>query len=317
MLKKCLRDQWSVDDLDWSLTPRRLSRDDEISIVQYFTDMASIERLAKALFVEQAKRAHDPLLKEILESFIEDEERHAVVAERLAKHYDRHQYREYETNPHLLRFAPCFIAAIQQVSAEVANAYITTGEILLDVALLRSLSDFVDDAMCEGAMEFIDRDESRHIAVDFYMLEYYCSDQYRQHLTEAPRKTLIARGKQLKTFVSMLYHSGPFARDVFFGPMDMCDPSGKRMLQAFKRIQLVAAKPSVARRPITRFFRVIQVLFNHPILGRLFGRLLARVIGLDPRVLPELYTRAEERRASSMSFDDFAKEILAIKFASS
>ena len=48
MLAKCRRDQWRADDLDWTLTPRPLSADDEIAVVQYFTNMAGIERLAGA-----------------------------------------------------------------------------------------------------------------------------------------------------------------------------------------------------------------------------------------------------------------------------
>jgi hypothetical protein len=277
--------------------------------------MAGIERLAAALFREQRKRASNPVLQEILDSFIIDEERHAQVAERLAQHYDVRHYRDYHTNPHLLRFAPHFIAAIEHVSAEVANVYVTTGEILLDVALLRSLDDFVDDAMSHRAMELINRDESRHIAIDFHMLEYYCSDRHSRDRGRGRRQTLFARGKQLKTFATMLYHSGPFLRDVFFRPMDMCDPSGKRMFEAFKRVQLVAAKPAVAKLPITRFFRVVQVLFSHPVAGRIVGRLLARLIGIDPRVLPELYNDADKQRAQRMSFDELAQEILDLKYA--
>ena len=43
--------QWKVSDLDWSRTPRPMSAEAEGAIVQLFTDMAGIERLAAALFV--------------------------------------------------------------------------------------------------------------------------------------------------------------------------------------------------------------------------------------------------------------------------
>jgi hypothetical protein len=56
MLENCRRDQWSVGDIDWTRKPRPMSRDDEIAIVQLFTDMSSIERLAGALFHEQERR---------------------------------------------------------------------------------------------------------------------------------------------------------------------------------------------------------------------------------------------------------------------
>ena len=60
---------------------------------------------------------------------------------------------------------------MRHLSPEVANVYITTGELILDVALLRSLDDYVADETTHAAMERINRDESRHIAVDFHMFE--------------------------------------------------------------------------------------------------------------------------------------------------
>src|SRR6185437_16462833 len=95
MLEKCRRDQWSVDDLDWSLPPPDLAPDKEAAVVQYFHDMAGIERLAKALFAVQAAKERDPTLRAIFESFVVDEERHAVAAERLARFYDVHAVKTY------------------------------------------------------------------------------------------------------------------------------------------------------------------------------------------------------------------------------
>lgn len=315
MLDKCRSQQWRIRDLDWSAEPRALSRDDEIAIVQYFTDMAGIERLAGALFAEQRRRVRDPVLREIFGTFIVDEERHAQVAERLARHYDVHGYQHYELNEHLQRFQPHFVAMIRHVSAEIANAYITTGEMLLDIALLRSLDDFVNDEMSSQAMKLINRDESRHIAIDFHMVEYYCSEEFLRDREREGAKPLRERVKGWWTFCNMLYYAGPFLRDVFFAPMDMCDPSGKRMYEAFKRIQLLASKPGVAARPFTRFLRTLQLLFNHPVLGRVLGGVVVRVAGVDPRVMAELYTEVEQRRAAKMSFQEMAEEAVGAKYA--
>jgi rubrerythrin len=314
MLDKCRRDQWRVDDLDWSVEPRPMSREDEIAVVQYFTDMAGIERLASALFAEQRRRVDDPRLKAIFESFIVDEERHARVAERLADFYDVHHYRDYEMNENLVRFRPHFVNAVRHVSAEIANAYITSGEILLDVALLRSLDDFVDDAMSHQAMEKINRDESRHIAVDFHMVERYCDPELIAREAAEPPPPLRQRLRRAWTFCAMLYTAGPFLRDVFFAPMDLTDPSGKRMMEAFKRIQLMARKKEVAARPFTRFLRTMQILFNHPVVGRVLGRIIVRIVGVDSRVLVELFDEDDERRVNEMSLQDLAEEVLDLKY---
>jgi hypothetical protein len=313
MLDKCRRLQWSVDDLDWSGAPRELSREHEMAVVQYFLDMSGIERLAGALFAEQRRRVRNPVLKEIFETFEVDEERHAVVAERLARYYDVHHFKSYRMSESLCRFRPHFLAAVRHMPLEIANTYITTGELLLDIALLRSLDDFVDDEMSHRAMDLINRDESRHIAIDFYMIEYYCADRHRLE-GDVAKSSLRERLEGWNELGKMLCHAGPFLREVFFEPMDLTDPSGRRMLEAFKRMQLVGRKPEVARRPFSRFLRINQLLFNQPLARKLIGPVLLRLVGLDPRVMRELYTKDEEERARRTSLEQLAEEALAVKY---
>ena len=315
MLEKCRRDQWRIDDLDWTQKPRELSRDDEEAIVQYFTDMAGIERLAGALFEEQRRRATDPRLAKIFSTFVVDEERHAKAAERLAAFYDVHRYKTYRMNENLARFTPHFLAAVRHLSDEIANAYVTGGELILDVALLRSLNDYVHDPMSEQAMELINRDESRHIAIDFYMTSLYASDAYVEAAAHRPPEPLKKRLYAAWTIANVIYYAAPFFRDVFFQPMERVDPTGRRMREAFKRIQLISAKPGVARRPFGKFMQGLSDLFNHPIAGRLFGNVLARLAGVDARFMKRMYTEEEFARASTLSWDALADEALAAKYA--
>jgi hypothetical protein len=267
MLERCRRDQWTPDDIDWSPPPRPLSAEEESAFVQHFTDMAGIERLAGALFEEQRARATDPVLREIFASFVTDELRHSDVAARLARRFDVHGYREYRPNPALVRFTPNFRDAVRYLSAEIANVYITTGELILDVALLRSLNDAVADPVCAAAMEKINQDESRHIAIDFHMMEYYSSPAYQADLAREPEPPLAQRLRAYHAFGNMFRHAAPFFRDVFFRTMDRVDPTGRRLVEAFKRIQLVSAKPQVCARPFVRFLLAMQRTFEHPVLG--------------------------------------------------
>lgn len=316
MLEKCRREQWDLSDLDWSGRPRAMSRADEIAIVQYFTDMAGIERLAGELFAEQERRADDPVLREIFRTFVVDEARHAAAAERLARYYDVHAYQAYETNPSLAKFAPHFAHAIRFLSAEIANVYITSGELILDVALLRSINDHVGDAMSQSAMDLINRDESRHIAVDFHMVEYYCSRAYVERLAAEPAPPLAQRLRATWAFANVLYHAAPFFKAVFFDPMDVVDPTGRRMREAFKRIQLLGTKPTVRKTAFVRFMAALQDVYNdHPLARRVFGRAIERFIGVTPEVLSRLYTDEERRQVARMSFDELASEALAAKYA--
>jgi len=316
MLEKCEREQWRVGDLDWSKRPRDMSREDEIAIVQYFTDMAGIERLAGALFAQQMKNAEDPLLRRIFATFVKDEVRHAHAAQMLADFYDVHGYRVYQPNPALVRFTPHFVNAVRFLSPEIANAYITAGELVLDVALLRSINDYVGDEMSASAMELINRDESRHIAMDFHMTEYYASPEHLERLRTRPRPPLRHRAAGAWALAGLMYHAAPFFKSVFFEPMSLTDPSGRRIREAFKRIQILGTKPAVAGHPFTRFMQALQDLYNdHPVARLVFGRLIERIIGVDRSLLARLYTEGERRRAERMSFDELAEDALAAKFA--
>ena len=270
MLERSVRDQWSADDLDWSRPPPRLPRDKEQAVVQYFTDMASIELLAGALFEVQrahAQREGNTTLAKIFSTFVADEKRHSEVARRLARYYDVHHYRTYVENPSLAKFRPHFLHTVRQTSPEIANAYITSGELLLDIALLRSIDDYVADATSHAAMQLINRDESRHIAIDFHMTEVYSSDEHQATIRARPWPGPRELAVGFRALVTMMWHARPFLRDVFLAPMERTDPAGRRTREAFKRIQLVMRKPQVARMPFARFMLAMQDGFNHPVIG--------------------------------------------------
>lgn len=314
MLEKCRRDQWSVDDLDWSRPPPALERDKEEAVVQYFTDMAGIERLAGALFATQEKKATDPTLRAIFASFVVDEERHAVCAERLARYYDVHHWRAYRMNESLTRFRPAFLTVVEVMPPDIANGYITAGELLLDVALLRSLDDYVGDAMSHEAMQLINRDESRHIAVDFHMTEVYASPAWLAEKRRAKAPPLAARARGLVDLARVMWFAQPFLQGVFLAPMDRTDPTGRRMREAFKRIQLLSRKQTVAQLPFVKFMLFIQGLLEHPRLGRRLGKVLLRIAGGEERVLRVLFTPDELARSQAMTFEELAEDALGAKY---
>jgi hypothetical protein len=314
MLEKCIRDQWSIDDLDWSIPPPQLPRDKEEAVVQAFVDMAGIEMLAGTLFDVQRKKTSDRLLAKIFSTFVADEKRHAAVAARLARHYDVHHYRAYVESPALTRFRPHFLKLVENTFPEIANAYITSGELILDVALLRSLDDYVDDEMSHRAMQLINRDESRHIAIDFHMTEHYCSRAYLEEIRRRPRLTVRELATSLNTLGHVMWHAKPFLQQVFLAPMDRTDPQGRRLKEAFKRIHLLMRKPAVAATPFSKMMITVQDAYNHPVLGKLLGRVLLRVLGAEERAARILFTPEELARSKKMSFDEMAEEALAAKY---
>lgn len=313
MLRMCHEGQWKVGDLDWSRPPRPMSKDDEMAVVQYFTDMAQIERLAGALFVEQQRRAKDPVLEEIFDTFVKDEVRHSHVAQMLADHYDVHRYKVYRPSRSLERFFPNFVDAIRYLSDDVANAYITSGELILDIALLRSIDDFVDDPASAQAIELINRDESRHIAIDYYMVGFYSTAEYREKKRAAPPRPLADEVAGARAFAAMTVWGRPFFRDVFFAPMQRVDPTGVRIREAFKRMQLLGAKPGLGELPLLKFWNTMMALYHHPRSGPHAKAAIARIVGAEPELMEKLATEEELARAAKMSFEELADEALAVK----
>jgi hypothetical protein len=186
---------------------------------------------------------------------------------------------------------------------------------MLDVALLRSIDDYVADRASHQAMELINRDESRHIAVDYHMVEYYTSDAYWRAKAESgpdsPHHYLLAAW----TFVNIIRTGGPFFMEMFFVPMRRTDPQGKRMFEAFKRVQLLQNMPGMERSPLPRFVLFLRDTYNHPLWGRIFAGLAQRVSGLPPELLKTLYTRGEADQARRRGFDWLAEDALKAKFA--
>jgi len=314
MLDSCAREQWAIGDLDWSRAPRAMPREDEIAIVQLFTDMAGIERLAAALFREQQRRVEDRTLQAILASFVKDELRHAQVAQMLADVYDVHHYRHYEQSRSLVAFTRSFVDAIRYLADHVANAYVIVGELILDIAFLRSITDFANDHLTTQAMRFINRDEARHIAIDYHMAAYYNSDAYADRMAgRSERLSIGDRARAARTFLRMLYRAQPFIGDVILTPMNLVDPQGRRLREAFKRIQLLGRKEETARQPFTRFLRLLQDGVAHPVAGRVLGNLFGRITGVGKENMACHFSQSELAAARRMSYDDLAQEALTAK----
>jgi hypothetical protein len=292
-----------------------MARDKEEAVVQAFTDMAGIELLAAALFDVQRRKTDDPTLAKIFSTFVADEKRHSEVAARLARHYDVHGYRAYAESPSLTRFRPHFLAVVEEALPELANAYITAGELILDVALLRSLDDYVADATSHAAMQLINRDESRHIAVDFHMTEVYSSDAHIAVMKARPWPGARRLAANVRAIAAMMWHVKPFLHQVFLAPMDRTDPSGRRIREALKRVQLLMRKPTVARMGFPRFIFAMQRVYNTPVIGAAFGGLLLRALGADHRGASYLFTADELARTQRMSFDELAEDALAAKYS--
>jgi len=164
-------------------------------------------------------------------------------------------------------------------------------------------------------MHLINRDESRHIAIDFHMTEHYCSDAHLEAIRRRPRPPLREIARMTRSLATMMWHAKPFLQQVFLTPMDRTDPTGRRVQEAFKRIQLVLRKPTVRRTLFPRMMIGVQELYNHPVIGKALGPVLLRALGAEDRAARILFTPAELARTERMSFDELAEEAVGLKYA--
>jgi hypothetical protein len=261
MLERCQREQWAVTDFDWTSTPIPLSPEREQEICTYYVNMSYIERVAGALFLALAKRVDDPTLAAIFATFHTDEQRHSHAAARLADYFDVHHYRVYTPNVSMLRFIPAFVNLIESVHPAYATNFILGGELILDVALLRGLNAYVDDPVSRAVVEKINQDESRHIAMDMHMTEYFA----RHALGSTGASPWLDRH-----WWGVLTWGPAFFSEVFFRPMQRLDPSQGQMHDVMRRLRRFYDRASVAGNPAVREFQA-WVTFLETSAGALFG----------------------------------------------
>jgi hypothetical protein len=147
------------------------------------------------------------------------------------------------------------------------------------------------------------------------MVEYYGSDAYEERERSKPPTPFVERATAWWTFANVIYRAQPFFRDVFFVPMQRVDPTGKRLREAVRRIQLLGAKPGTQRRPFGRFLQSVQDVYMNPAARRWLGPLLSRLAGVDPSLVERLNDEGELTRARHASYDELADEALAEKYA--
>lgn len=93
----------------------------------------------------------------------------------LADHYDRRSLRVYRPSAALSRFFDHFMLTVTGLEDDVANTYITTNELILNIALLHSINNYVDNDTNTQAIRLINHNKSRHITINYHIINYYSS----------------------------------------------------------------------------------------------------------------------------------------------
>lgn len=173
MLAKIKSSQWALADIDWDAPGAdRITPEQWPKLKAFMADLMWIEHVGARGFAAMAKKAPNDTLKEIYTYFHAEEQRHANAEMALMKRWgmlDGDELPEPNINIRLVIEWLDRYADDQPLNA--LGSVIPMLEIALDGALCKFLLDTVHDPVCHQVFEKINDDESRHLGVDFHVLE--------------------------------------------------------------------------------------------------------------------------------------------------
>lgn len=310
MLERCRKGQWSVEDFDFTGRPIAMDRFDEMEACQAFTNLIYIERIAALTFLELSKKVESPVLRAIYESFYDDEVRHAEAMSRLAVYFNAHNYKIYAPDPQLSVFVRTITETIQNINPAFASAMVTLGELVLDVALLRAVNDYIEDPLSRAVIEKVNQDESRHIAMDFYLIE-----EYGKQESEPPRVMDLFRLVANRNLFGAMTWAVLSLGNLFGRVVAVMDPDGKRFLEAQMRFERLGERnQTIANNRSYQVIRGLSVVMReaYPRFTALSNALKLGVVGEMARAQKrgDLTRRKRNPAASSgKSAIDLAEEM--------
>ena len=175
MLAKIKASQWALADFDWDAPGRELVTENPelyAKLKPFMADLMWIEHVGARGFAAMAKKAPTETLAEIYRYFHAEEQRHANAELALMKRWGMLDGEELpEPNINIRLVVDWLDTYADDQPLEVLGSVIPMLEITLDGALCKFLLDTVEDPLCHEVFNSINADESRHLGVDFHVLE--------------------------------------------------------------------------------------------------------------------------------------------------
>ena len=173
MLAKIKDRQWALADIDWDAPGAEMISDEQRPQLKAFmADLCWIENIGARGFAALAKKAPTPTIGEIYRYFHAEEQRHANAELALMKRWGMLEDGEVpEPNVNIRLAIDWLDRWADDMPLSLLGTVIPLLEVALDGALLKFLLDEVHDPVCHQVFEKINNDESRHLVVDFEVLD--------------------------------------------------------------------------------------------------------------------------------------------------
>jgi hypothetical protein len=174
MLQTIKDKQWSLADIDWEAPgAETMSEESKAKLTPFMADLVWIEHVGARGFAALAKKAPTRTIREIYQHFHAEEQKHANAELALMRRWGMLEGdRIPEPNIQVKLAIKVFDTYGDNLPLSGMAALIPLLEVALDGALVKFLTDEVEDPLCHEVFRHINSDEARHISVDFEVLEH-------------------------------------------------------------------------------------------------------------------------------------------------
>ncbi len=172
-LEKVHDRQWALADIDWEAPGADLVTEEQRERLRPFmVDLVWVEHVGGRAFASLARNAEDPTLAELYRYFHAEEERHANAELALMHRWGMLDDGELPAPNVNLRYGMTWLDDhADDMPMLVLASLIPMLEVALDGALLKFLTDAVEDPICQAVFDKVNNDESRHLAVGFEVMD--------------------------------------------------------------------------------------------------------------------------------------------------
>jgi hypothetical protein len=173
MLQTIIDRQWSLADIDWDAPgAETVSAETRAKLKPFMADLVWIEHIGARGFAGLAKKAPTPTIRAIYQHFHAEEQKHANAELALMRRWGMLEGDQVpEPNIQVKMAIKVLDTYGDNLPLSALAALIPLLEVALDGALVKFLTDEVQDPVCHEVFRHINSDEARHIATDFEVLD--------------------------------------------------------------------------------------------------------------------------------------------------
>jgi len=243
MLQKIKDKQWALADIDWDAPGAELIEPELwAKLKPFMTDLMWIENVGARGFAALAQKAPTPTLKSIYEHFHAEEQKHANAELALMRRWGMLDDDEVPPPSVNVQLVITWLDKFSDsMSLSILGTVIPMLEVALDGALIKFITDEVKDPVAQEVFKRINSDESRHLAVDFEVMDLLGHASLRKLAVE-----LVGSWMNPALLIGTLSYF-PLLNKMRDNIVAM-GVNEERLYQAMRRFQSVGERSAFARR---------------------------------------------------------------------